>query len=82
MVELSTYRFSTLRKGDLTLYRGVNDASAAILMVGSVGDRDSAASVKRFEHEYALKAELGADWAARPVALAQPLLGSRGDRED
>jgi serine/threonine protein kinase len=71
MAELSNYRFSRSRKGDVTLYRGTGDAVIPILMVVPGGDHDSVESVKRLEHEYSLKAELHADWAARPIALAQ-----------
>jgi hypothetical protein len=39
MAELSTYRFSTLRKDDLALYRGAGDAVIPILMVVPGGDQ-------------------------------------------
>jgi len=42
-----------------------------ILMVVPGGDHDSVESVKRLEHEYSLRSELDADWAARPIALTQ-----------
>src|SRR5262249_44291825 len=71
IVELSNYRFSTTRKDDVTLYRGAGDAVIPILMVVPGGDHDSVESVKRLEHEYSLRSELDADWAARPIALTQ-----------
>jgi serine/threonine protein kinase len=40
---------------------------APILLV--VAEETSLGSFERLEHEYALKAELDGDWAARPVAL-------------
>src|SRR3954466_3148299 len=40
---------------------------APILLVAA--EETSLGCVERLEHEYALKAELDSDWAARPVAL-------------
>ncbi|HEV3499202.1 MAG TPA: AAA family ATPase, partial [Bradyrhizobium sp.] len=67
MNELSSYVFSPLREGDISLYRGAGDDLAPILLVAA--EETSLGCVERLEHEYALKAELVADWAARPVAL-------------
>src|ERR1700757_1162063 len=67
MNELSGYVFSSLREGDITLYRGSGNGLTPILLVAA---EDSALGcVERLEHEYALKSELDADWAAQPVAL-------------
>jgi predicted ATPase/signal transduction histidine kinase len=71
MMDISSYRFSTLRTGDHTLYRGDGTSLDPILLVAPAGDRASGESVKRLEHEYSLQAELHADWAARPVALTR-----------
>src|ERR1700686_3942695 len=65
--ELSSYAFSPLREGDIALYRGSGNGLAPLLLVAA--DETSLGCVGRLEHEYALKAELDADWAARPVAL-------------
>jgi PAS domain S-box-containing protein len=65
--ELLGYVFSPLREGDIALYRGTGNGLAPILLVAA--EDTSLGCVERFEHEYALKAELDADWAARPVAL-------------
>src|ERR1700742_2132138 len=65
--ELSSYAFSPLREGDFALYRGFGSGLAPILLVAA--EETSLGSVERLEHEYALKSELDADWAARPVAL-------------
>src|ERR1700730_10017703 len=65
--ELSGYVLSPLREGDFALYRGFGSGLAPILLVAA--DKTSPGSIERLEHEYALKAELDADWAARPVAL-------------
>jgi PAS domain S-box-containing protein len=65
--ELLNYVFSPLREGDTALYRGCGSGLAPILLVAA--EETSFGSVARLEHEYALKGELDADWAARPVAL-------------
>jgi len=65
--ELSSYVFSPLREGDIALYRGSGNGLAPILLVAA--EETSLGCVERLEHEYALKAELDAEWAARPVAL-------------
>src|SRR5260370_42351147 len=65
--ELLNYVFSRLREGDTALYRGCGSGLAPILLVAA--EETSFGSVARLEHEYALKGELDADWAARPVAL-------------
>jgi PAS domain S-box-containing protein len=64
--ELSSYVFSPLREGDIAVRRGSGSGLAPILIVTA---EESSLSVERLEHEYALKPELDADWAARPVAL-------------
>src|SRR5580692_820934 len=68
MNQLSGYVFSPLREGDIALHRGSGKGLTPILLVAA-GDT-SPGCVERLEHEYALKSELDADWAARPVALA------------
>jgi PAS domain S-box-containing protein len=65
--QLSGYAFSPLREGDIALYRGSGNGLAPILLVAAAGK--SLGWAERLQHEYALKAELDADWAARPVAL-------------
>ena len=72
MRELSGYVLSTLREGEFTLYRGRGDGLAPILLVAAVGKHPSPGSLQHLEHEYALRADLDADWAARPVALIRP----------
>ncbi|WP_334403521.1 ATP-binding sensor histidine kinase [Bradyrhizobium sp. AZCC 2289] len=67
MNELLSYAFSPLREGDIALYRGSGNGLAPILLVAA--EETSLGCVQRLEHEYALKAELDAGWAARPVAL-------------
>src|SRR5215471_9009571 len=67
MNELSGYVFSPLREEDIALQRGSGSGLAPILLVAA--DESSRGRAERLEHEYALKSELEADWAARPVAL-------------
>ena len=69
MNEFLSYVFSPLREGDIALYRGAGNGLAPILLVAAEGT--SLGRVERLEHEYALKAELDADWAARPIALTR-----------
>src|SRR5258706_4681013 len=67
MNELSGYVFSSLREGDIALYRGSGNGLTPILLVAA--EETSPGCVERLEHEYALRSELDAEWAARPVAL-------------
>ena len=67
MNELSSYVFSPLREGDIALYRGSGSGLVPILLVAA--EETSLGCCERLEHEYELKAELDADWAARPIAL-------------
>ena len=67
MNELSGYIFSSLREGDIALYRGSGNGLAPILL--AVAEETSLGCFEQLKHEFALKAELDADWAARPVAL-------------
>jgi predicted ATPase len=66
-MELSRYALSPLREGDFKHFRGSGSGLAPILVVAA--DESSLGCVARLEHEYALKCELEANWAARPVAL-------------
>jgi PAS domain S-box-containing protein len=67
--ELSSYAFSPLREGDIALYRGTGNGLAPILLVAA--EETSLDCVERLQHELALKSELEADWAARPVMLTR-----------
>jgi PAS domain S-box-containing protein len=67
--ELSSYVFSPLREGDIALYRGAGNGLVPILLAAA--EETSLGCVERLEHEYALKPELDANWAARPVALTR-----------
>jgi PAS domain S-box-containing protein len=65
--ELFSYAFAPLRDGDIALYRGSGNGLEPILLVAAA--ESSLGCVERLEHEYALRAELDSEWAARPVAL-------------
>src|ERR1700722_18341291 len=67
MNELSGYVFSLRREGDISLYRGSGNGLTPILL--GVAEEASPGCVERLEHEYALKSELDAEWAARPIVL-------------
>jgi serine/threonine protein kinase len=71
LIDLSSYVFSTLCEGEVTLYRGTGDGLNPILLVAPVAEHPSLESLKRLEHEYALRAELDPEWAARPLALTR-----------
>src|SRR5260370_19280589 len=66
---MSGYVFSRLSEGDVGVPRGSGSGLAPILLVAA--DESSPGCVERLQHEYALKAELDADWAARPVVLTR-----------
>ena len=76
-MELSAYLLETLREdGELILYRGqpqrrMDGVLPPILVVAPVGDHPAPGSLRRLEHEYALRAELDPGWAVRPLALVQ-----------
>jgi PAS domain S-box-containing protein len=67
--DLSSYAFSSLRDGELTLYRGSGEGLPPILLAAA--ENSSPASRKRLEHEYALRAEIDAAWAAHPIELSR-----------
>src|ERR1700687_3670257 len=67
MNDLSSYVFSPLREGDIALFRGYGSGLSPFLLVAV--EETSLGCVERLQHEYALRCELDADWAARPIAL-------------
>jgi len=76
-VDLSEYVLETFRTdGGVVLSRGRHRSPAAsstrsILLLATVSEHPPAATLKRLEHEYALKGELRSAWAAQPVALTE-----------
>jgi serine/threonine protein kinase len=67
--DLSSYAFSPLRDGDVTLYRGSGQGLPPILLVAA--ESSSLACLKRLEHEYTLSADLDAAWATHPIQLSR-----------
>jgi hypothetical protein len=53
--ELSSYAFRPQREGDSAFYRGSGDGLGPVLL--TVAKDGSPASLKRLEHEYALRTE-------------------------
>jgi len=68
-MDFSAYEFSPLQDGQFTLHRGVSDVLEPILLLACSDEYPSPKSLERLEHEHALRAELEAAWAARPVEL-------------
>ena len=68
-MDFSAYEFSSLQEGQFTLHRGVSNVLEPILLVACSDDYPSPLSLQRLEHEHALRADLDAEWAARPVEL-------------
>jgi predicted ATPase/signal transduction histidine kinase len=69
MGDLSSYAFSALRDGDVTLYRGGGLGLAPILL--ATAENGSLACLNRLEHEYTLRADLDAAWSAQPIELSR-----------
>src|SRR6202020_83132 len=67
--DLSGYEFSPLRDGELALFRG-DGAGLRPILLAAAGS-SSRACLTRLEHEYALRAELDAEWAAHPIELSR-----------
>jgi serine/threonine protein kinase len=72
VTDLSNYELSLLREGEFRLLKGSGEGLRPILLVAAVR---TAPVEARLEHEYALRGELDAGWAARPIALTR-----HGDR--
>jgi predicted ATPase/signal transduction histidine kinase/GAF domain-containing protein len=67
--DFSSYAFSPLRDGELALYRGSGEGLPPILLVAA--ENNSLPCLMRLEHEYALRADLDAAWAAQPFELSR-----------
>jgi hypothetical protein len=70
-MNFSAYEFSSLLEGQLALHRGVSDVLEPIRLVACSDEYLLPRSLRRLEHEHALRAELGAEWAVRPVELVR-----------
>jgi hypothetical protein len=77
VMDLADYTLEALHQdGACILYRGVRASPTdggltRVLVVAPVGKHASPASVRRLEHEYALRTALDPRWAVVPVALVQ-----------
>jgi len=61
-------------EADFTLYRGWDlGTQTPVLALAVAAERPSPQSLRRLEHEWSLKSELNAAWAAQPVALTRHL---------
>jgi predicted ATPase len=70
-MDFSAYEFSSLRQDQFTLHRGLSDRLEPILLVTCSDEYPSPRSLQRLEHEHALRADLDAEWAARPIELVR-----------
>ena len=74
MIDVSRYRFETLREDEEFAFRRgrSNDGTLpTILSVAPVSEHPVPGILERFEHEYSLRDELDSDWAARPLVLVR-----------
>ncbi len=73
MTEPSGYTLESIREGaEFTLYRGRQHGNPSpILAIALSAKQPSPQSLRRFEHEYSLAAELDPSWAATPLALTR-----------
>ena len=73
MVDLSAYTLEQLRKdSQLVVYRGSGRGiPGQILVVAPLSERFEHETIKRLEHEYALRTKLDSAWAAVPIALVR-----------
>jgi PAS domain S-box-containing protein len=69
MTELSAYVLTPLLEGEFIVYRRRGHGLAPTLVVAAAGEHPSPGSLQRLEHQYALRTDLDAKWAARPVEL-------------
>ena len=76
-IDLSDYALETIRDdGAFVLCRGRRTATsrhpASLLVVMPKAEHPRLESLQMLEHEYALRFDLDATWAVRPLALVQP----------
>jgi serine/threonine protein kinase len=74
MTSLTGYALETVRQeGDCILYRARRDdaGQSRMLVLAPVAEPCGPATLRRLEHEYAIRAELDPAWAVRPVALSR-----------
>src|SRR6516162_163998 len=73
VADLSTSDIETIRRdGEFVLYRGpIESDESRFLLLEPAPGAPTLRSLGRLEHEYALRGELDASWAVRPVALVR-----------
>src|SRR5579872_2792823 len=71
--DLSAYALQQLRgDAEFVLYRGRGDTDPRhILVLAPASEQPSHDTVKRIDHEFALRADLDPAWAVRPLALVR-----------
>src|SRR5262249_26969607 len=52
-------------------YRGKGTGLVPILVVAPLAEQPSIESLRRLEHQYALRGQLDRDWSARPLGLSR-----------
>src|SRR5690242_16048232 len=74
-MELSEYAVEPLtnRDEEFALYRGhaKRPGTSSILLLTPASSRPTRETLRKIEHEYSLRSELDAAWAARPLALSK-----------
>jgi predicted ATPase len=71
MHDLSSYQFATLwEDGELALSRGTRPGGS-VLAVTPTAAQLTPRALARLQHAYAIRDELDASWAARPIALVE-----------
>ena len=75
IADLSQYVLQVLRRDEeFVLYRGAHSNHSglpSILLLAPASMRPALESLKKIEHEYSLRDELGSAWAVRPLALSE-----------
>jgi predicted ATPase/signal transduction histidine kinase len=73
VTDLSEYALESLREdSQVVLYRGRRNADPCrILVVTPASEQPAQGTIKRLEHEYALRTELEPAWAISPLALVR-----------
>jgi PAS domain S-box-containing protein len=67
--DLSSYAFSPLRHGEVSLYRGSGNGLPPLLLI--TAEKASLGCLNRLQHEYKLAADLDAAWAVQPIELSR-----------
>jgi PAS domain S-box-containing protein len=71
MTEISSYTLESLRKdAEFVLYRGQRETEPShILVVAPLSKQPAQGTLRRLEHQYALRTRLDSAWAVLPLAL-------------